>query len=195
MEQFLFLKILYIYNRGFLGVIMPEPIIKYSASVNSFQSLDGTNQTISGIEQTLPLKGASVSTFLGVGTDFCKNTNVVLDYKARLNYDKNGRLNQNLRIRNTIAGDSSATQIRYSPLSINIPLGNNTDFYANPHYSGKYIHQTDEWKHSIGVFAGVTQKFDKNLSISLEAQRYNLQNIKDNSGENWSINAIISYNF
>ena len=65
----------------------------------------------------------------------------------------------------------------------------------NPHYSGQMDFTTNKWTNSIGVFAGVTQKVNKNLSVSLEGQRYKLQDIKDNSSANWGINAIVSYKF
>lgn len=171
---------------------MPEPIIKNSVTLNSFQSLDGSNLTIGGVEQKFPFKKASVSTFLGVGTNFEDNTNLVFDVKGSMNYNKT--LNQNLRIRNNINGDNTTTQIRYSPISVNVPIGENTSFYANPHYSGKYNYKNKEWTHSAGVFAGITKKFGM-TSLSIEAQRYNVQDIKNNSGENWSFNAILSYNF
>ena len=117
----------------------------------------------------------------------------VLDFKGTLNYDKNGIFNQNLRVRNTVGIKSCTTQIRYSPLSVNIPAGKNTSLYANPHYVGKYNYKTDKWTNSAGVFAGVTQKISTKTSLSLEVQRYNLQDIKDNSGKNWGVNAIISW--
>ena len=171
---------------------MPEPSIKYNASLNSFQSMDGSNLTIGGIEQKFGLNKGSVSTFLGGGTDFNSDTDLIFDLKGSMNY--NEILNQNLRIRNTIGGDNTATQIRYSPVSVSVPLGKNTSFYANPHYSGKYNYKNNEWTHSAGFLAGVTQKIG-NASISLEGQRYNLQDIKDNSGKNWSINAIVNWQF
>lgn len=173
---------------------MAEPIIKHNVALNSFQSLDGSNLSIGGIEQKAVFSNASVSTFLGIGTDFNSDADLIFDLKSSVNYDKNGKLNQNIRIRNTVGGDNTATQIRYSPLSINVPLGKKTSFYANPHYSGKYNYKNHEWTHSAGFFAGVTQKLGK-ASLSLEGQRYNLQDIKDNSGKNWSINAILSYEF
>ena len=171
---------------------MSEPVTSYNVSLNSFQSFDGTNLTIGGLEQKLGYKKGYLSTFIGVGTGFKDNTNLVLDLKVGMDYNKS--VNQNLRIRNNINGDNTTTQVRYSPLSVNFPIGENTSFYANPHYSGKYNYKSGEWKHSAGIFAGVTQKFGK-TSVSLEAQRYNLQDIRDNSGENWSLNAILSYKF
>jgi outer membrane autotransporter barrel domain protein len=91
--------------------------------------------------------------------------------------------------------NTEAVQIRYSPLSVDIPVGKNTNIYLNPHYSGQMDFKQDKWTNSAGVFAGVTQKLNENASLSLEAQRYNLQDIKDNSAKNWSVNAIVSYKF
>lgn len=50
-------------------------------------------------------------------------------------------------------------------------------------------------ENSIGAFGGVTQKLNDKTSLSVEVQRYNLQDIKDNSTKNWSLNAILSYKF
>ena len=55
--------------------------------------------------------------------------------------------------------------------------------------------RNDKWKNSIGAFGGVTQKLNDKTSLSVEVQRYNLQDIKDNSAKNWSLNAILSYKF
>ncbi len=173
---------------------MPVDGIKGNTSLNTYQNFDGTNLTIGGLEEKAVSKHGSAGVFLGVGTDFSKDAMAVLDFKGTYNYDKKGLLNQNLRVRNTVGLKSAATQIRYSPLSVNIPLSDKTSLYANPHYVGKINYKTGEWTNSAGVFAGVTQKVSKNMSISLEAQRYNLQDIKDNSGKNWGVNAIISWN-
>ena len=45
--------------------------------------------------------------------------------------------------------------------------------------------------HELGHFI-CEYELNKNVSVSLEGQRYNLQDISDNNGGNWSINAIIS---
>ncbi len=172
---------------------MPGENIKYNISLNSFQNLDGSNLTIGGLEEKAVFKNVSVGTFFGFGTEFDGNPKLIFDFKGSLNYCDN--LNQNLRVRNTFGGGTATTQIRYSPVSVNVPINDDgLSFYANPHYSGKYDYKNSSWTHSAGVFAGVTKKF-ANTSLSLEAQRYNLQDIKDNSGKNWSINAILSYEF
>ena len=62
----------------------------------------------------------------------------------------------------------------------------------NPHYVGTYNYQDNKWTNSAGAFLGVTQKFNDDLSVSAEIQRYNLQNLSDNSGKNWSGNMILS---
>ena len=175
---------------------MPYPITtKSSASLSTYQNFDGSNLTIGGLEEGAASKRGYAGAFIGVGTDFNSDAMLVIDLKGKMNYDDNGILNQNLRVRNTIGLNSSATQIRYSPLSVEVPLNKNFSFYANPHYSGKYDYRNDKWTNSAGIFAGFTQKIGKNTSVSIEAQRYNLQDINDNSGKNWGINAIVSYNF
>ena len=174
---------------------MPNSIIKYNVSLNSYQNLDGSNLTVCGLEEKRVFDKISAGAFVGFGTDFENGPKLVFDFKGSMNYDKQEKLNQNLRVRNTFGGGNNSTQIRYSPLSVNIPLGETTDFYVNPHYSGKYSYKTSDWSHSAGIFAGVTQKISENTSVSIEGQRYNLQNIKDNSGKNWGINMILSHNF
>ena len=173
---------------------MPVPGLQGSTSLSTYQNFDGTNLTIGGVEEKAKSKNGSAAVFLGIGTDFSKDVIGVLDFKGTLNYDPNGIINQNLRVRNTVGTKSSATQIRYSPLSVNVPVGKNTSLYANPHYVGKYNYKTEKWTNSAGVFAGVTQKLSPKTSLSLEVQRYNLQDIKDNSGKNWGVNIIVSHN-
>ncbi len=175
---------------------MSDPItIKNSVSLNSFQSLDRSNLTIGGLEENVVSKKGSVGAFIGGGTDFNKDVMLIIDMKGKMRYDDKGIFNQNLRVRNTIGINSNTTQIRYSPFSVDVPISNNLSFYANPHYVGKYDYKNDKWTNSAGIFAGFTQKIDKNTAVSIEGQRYNLQDIKDNSGKNWSINAIVNYKF
>ena len=164
-------------------------------SISSFQSFDGSNFTVAGVEEKLKLGKGYTSTFIGAATNFKNDGMFVIDLKGGYNYDKNGIFNQNLRIRNKMGQHTESTQIRYSPLSVDIPVSKKTNVYVNPHYSGQYDYKKDQWTNSIGAFAGVTQKINDKTSISLEGQRYNLQDIKDNSGKNWSINAIVSYKF
>lgn len=172
---------------------MPIGISQETLSVNSYQGLDGKNTTIAGYEHKLSTQRGSAGAFVGFGTDFYKNADLVIDLKGAYNYDKNGIVNQNLRVRNKVGLNGSSTQIRYSPATVNVPIGKNTSAYINPHYSGKFDYKNNKWTNSAGVFAGITQKINDKTSISLEGQRYNLQDIKDNSAQNWSINAIISY--
>lgn len=175
---------------------MTEPLKTVgNVSISSYQSLDGSNLTVAGAEQKLKLNQGYVSTFLGAGTNFKNDAMFVLDLKGGYNYDKKGIFNQNLRIRNKMGENTESTQIRYSPISVNVPVGKNTNIYINPHYSGQYDYKKDKWTNSAGAFAGITQNLNENTSISIEGQRYNLQDIKDNSSKNWSFNVILSYKF
>ena len=164
-------------------------------SASTYQNLDGSNYTVVGLEEKLSSDSAYASVFLGGGTDFNKTVAGVFDIKYGINYDKKGISNQNLRIRTKFGKFSESVQIRYSPISLNIPISKNTNIYVNPHYSGQMDFKKDKWTNSIGTFAGISQKLNDKTTLSLEAQRYNLQDIKDNSGKNWGINAIISYKF
>lgn len=172
---------------------MPINDLKGCASISTYQGLDGNNFTVVGLEEKASSKRASAGAFMGIGSNFKNEASFILDFKGSMNYDTNGILNQNIRIRNNIGTKTSSTQIRYSPLTLNVPVSDKTSLYVNPHYSGKINYKTDKWNHSAGVFAGATQKLSKNTSLSLEVQRYNLQEIKDNSSKNWGINAILSF--
>lgn len=175
---------------------MAEPLKTVgNVSVSSYLSFDDSNFTVAGAEQKIKLNKGYVSTFVGAGTNFKNDAMFVVDLKGGYNYDKKGVFNQNLRIRNKMGENTESTQIRYSPISVDVPVSKNTNIYINPHYSGQYDYKKDKWTNSVGAFAGVSQKINDNTTISLEGQRYNLQDIKDNSGKNWSINAIVSYKF
>jgi len=174
---------------------MPTPNLSITA--NSFQHMDGSNLTIMGLDTKFNLpKGASVSAFTGIGTNF-DNIRGVVDLKGSMPYKENSILSQNIRFRNNLTKDGCSTQIRYSPLTVSVPVSKDktTNVYVNPHYIGKYDYNSGDYTHSAGVFAGTSKKLNKNFSVALEAQRYNLQDFKDNSGKNWSINSIISYKF
>lgn len=174
---------------------MPVQKTMESISAYTYQSLNGSNLTLVGAEEKYKFNKGYASAFLGAATDFKKEGMFVVDLKGGYNYDKQGRFNQNLRIRNKMGKKTEAVQIRYSPISADIPAGKNTNIYVNPHYCGQINLKNNKWTNSAGIFAGVTQKLNENTTLSIEAQRYNLQDIKDNSGENWSINAIVSYKF
>ncbi len=172
---------------------MPEPDIKSSISSGIYQQLNGKNFTLLGYENKINGKKAYISTFQGIGTNFKDDFMCIWDVKSGCNYNSKGLTNQNLRIRAKLGEKSSAIQIRYSPLSVDIPVNKNTNIYLNPHYSGQMDFRKHKWTNSIGAFAGISTKLNTKATLSLEAQRYNLQNIKQNNLENWGINAILSY--
>ena len=167
---------------------MPEKI-KYYFSTSTFQSVDGSNFTTAGYDFKFQ---HGLGAYLGMGTDFESSAIGVLDFKESNSYKEGGIIGQNLRVRTKFDGEPMSTQIRFSPCTVNVPVGENTSIYVNPHYVGTYDYKNDTWKNGAGIFAGATQKLNKNVSVSLEGQRYNLQDISDNNGGNWSINAIIS---
>ena len=168
---------------------------KENVSVSSYQMMDGSNFTVGGYEQKLSRSDGSVALFLGGGTDFKKDITTIVDIKGTYNYDKQGIINQNARLRTKLGKESGTTQIRYSPLSVNVPVGKSTNIYVNPHYTGQFDFRNNKWTNSAGVFTGITQNIGKHISISVEVQRYNQQNIKDNGKQNWGINGIVSYTF
>lgn len=197
-SKFLHSKSVYIKTRGLLlkgDLFMGTPIGKEIVSLSTYQGLDGSNFTLAGYENKLDSSKGYVSAFVGGASNFKNDVMAVLDLKGAHNYDKKGIINQNLRVRTKLGKETEALQIRYSPLSVDVPVGKNTDIYVNPHYTGQMDFRQDKWKNSFGVFAGVNQKLNKSTTVSIEAQRYNLQDIKDNSAKNWSINAIVAYKF
>lgn len=172
---------------------MPDGI-KYSVSCNDYLYNNATNTVLIGLDSKLTAGKFSAGVFNGVSLDSKSGAAMVVDLKAAYNYDKSGIVGQNLRLRNNLADGSISTQIRYSPCSVNVPVSKNTSIYMNPHGVAKYNYTTKKWDTGIGAFLGVTQKFKKGLSVSLEGQRYNIQNFKDNDG-NWSANLILTKSF
>ena len=173
---------------------MAEPLKTVgNVLISSYQSPDGSNFTVAGAEQKIKLNKGYVSTFVGAGTNFKNDAMFVVDLKGGYNYDKKGIFNQNLRIRNKMGQNSESTQIRYSPISVDLPVSKNTNIYINPHYSGQYDYKKDKWTNSIGAFGGFSYDINDKAKVSLEGQIYDIPKFKDNS--NYSINVILSYKF
>ncbi len=173
-----------------------EPLkTSFSVSAQDFAYMDGVNTPLFNVDCRVGNSKGHIGVAPGYSTDFDSKDNAILDVNGGYNYNKNATLNQNIRIRTVynLKNDDITTQIRYSPLTGKKPITPTTTAYVNPHYVGKYNYNTKEWTNGAGCFVGVTQKFGSNLSLSAEAQRYNLQNIKDNSGKNWSFNTILTY--
>lgn len=169
--------------------------LKTQASIGTYQSFDGGNISFAGAEMRYGEKNWYVGAGGYLASDNLKNPYGLVDIKAKLSYDSSNIFEQNLRIRTAYEQDIKSTQIRYSPLTVNIPITDDVSIYSNTHYSGKYNFEEKEWSHSLGNFTGLNYKIDKDNSIAFEAQRYNLQNIKDNSSKNWSLNFIFTHNF
>ena len=62
---------------------MPIPGLKGTTSLSSYQSIDGSNLTIGGIEEKAVSQRGSARAFLGAGTDFNKDAMLVLDFKNK----------------------------------------------------------------------------------------------------------------
>lgn len=165
-------------------------------SATTFQYCDGTNTVLVGPEVRYNYPRGYVGLGVAAATDNQKDLYGLLDVKAKCNYDNKGVFDQNLRIRTAIDGDGAkSTQVRYSPFTVNIPISDEMSIYTNIHYSGKYSYETNNWKHSIGNFTGVSWDVTPKDNLSLEGQRYNLQDLSDNSGGNWSINLSYTHKF
>lgn len=172
---------------------MPDGI-GYSASCSNYWYNNGVNTTLIGFESKLSSNRLSAAIFNGIALDTKSGGAMVIDLKAGYNYDKNGIVGQNLRIRNNFSEGAVSTQFRYSPCTVNVPVAENTTVYLNPHGVAKYNYTNKEWDTSVGAFLGVTQNFKKGVSVSLEGQRYNIQEPHENDG-NWGVNFIISKKF
>lgn len=171
---------------------MSEPQIK--ATLGTYQYFDGTSTEFVGTEVGISKKSSYIGTGLNIATDGFKNNSYGLfDIKGKVKYNK--YLDSNMRIRTAFDKDIKSTQIRMSPLSVNVPISKNISIYSNTHYSGKYNYKTDEFKHSVGNFTGVSLNINEHINLEGEIQRYNLQDITDNSSQNWGCNVIVSYKF
>lgn len=172
---------------------MGNPVIK--ATVGTYQYFDGTSTEFAGAEAGLNFKKGYLGTGLSAATDgFKGNPYGLWDIKGKSKYNK--YLDSNVRIRTAFDGNEvKSTQVRVSPLTVNVPVSKNVSIYSNTHYSGKYKYKSGEWKHSMGNFTGVGVKINDYLSAEAEFQRYNLQDIKDDSGNNWGFNALLTYKF
>lgn len=167
---------------------------KTQFSIGTFQYCDGSYTAFSGAEVRYGEKNWYVGAGGYVASNAFNDRYGLLDLRGKLSYDSNNIFEQNLRVRTTCDPNVKATQIRYSPFTVNIPITDNVSIYSNTHYSGKYNYDEKKWTHSIGNFTGLNCKINKNNSIAFEAQRYNLQDITDNSPKNWSFNAIYTHN-
>ena len=169
--------------------------IKTQAGMGTYQGLDKNNISFAGTEVRYGEKNWYVGAGGYVASNNFKEYYGLVDLKAKLNYDSKNIFEQNLRIRTAVDKDLKSTQIRYSPITVNIPVNKNVSIYSNTHYSGKYNYAENNWTHSLGNFTGVSCKIGSKDNIAFEAQRYNLQELKNNSPENWSINFTYTHSF
>ena len=163
--------------------------------LGAYQYCDGSNMTFGGAETRYGGDKGYLSLGGYVASDNLKNPYGLFDLKGKLNYDSKGVLEQNIRIRTAFDDDLKSTQIRYSPLTVNIPICKDVSIYSNTHYSGKYKYDSKTWSHSVGNFTGLSWDITKTDNLALEAQRYNIQDFKNNSGENWSVNLMFTHKF
>lgn len=169
---------------------MPDGL-SYGASCSNYWYNNNVNTTLMGFDTKLASKRISAGIFNGFAYDTKSGGAMVVDLKMSHNYDKNAFVGQNLRIRNNLADGSISTQFRYSPCTVNIPVADNTSVYLNPHAVAKYSYTSKKWDTGVGAFLGVSHKFKNDLSLSLEGQRYNIQDFDNNKG-NWGVNVIVS---
>ena len=165
------------------------------STTGCYQYMNGTNTVFTGAEARCNGNFWNASVVGSVASDDFNNIYGLIDLKGKLNYDPKGVVEQNIRVRTSFDNDLNSTQIRYSPLTINVPIADGVSIYSNTHYSGKYDYNAAKWKHSMGNFTGVSYNCTKNDNLSLEVQRYNLQNITDNSPANWGINFMYTHSF
>lgn len=163
--------------------------VKVNFSTFTYQSFDGKNFTTAGYNCGF---NGGVGIYAGLGSDFEGQITGVIDLKESNKYSKNSVFEHNIRIRTKLEDKLKSTQVRVSPCSADIPLDRRTSLYVNPHYAANYNYDTKKWKHSAGIFVGVSYKCSDRVNLSAELQRYNLQNISDNHGCNYSANVGFS---
>ena len=173
---------------------MPNPIsINRDVTISTFQGLNGKNQTIAMCNGTYNVTPkVSVSAGVGVETDFTDNVGAAFDVKGKYKFDDHFSVQG--RVRTLVSDEKGTTQIRIAPTA-QTKIAEGTTIYATPYYAYKVDFKNGGDNHSIGAFAGITQKVGKNTDISFEAQRYNLQEIRNNSADNWSVNATLTHRF
>lgn len=168
---------------------MANPTLK--ATVGSYQYFDGTSTEFVGLNGSVDGQYGSVGTGLSVATDYPQNAYGLWDITGKVKYNKH--FDSNIRIRSAFDDELKSTQIRISPLTVTVPINEKVSIYSNTHYSGKYNYQTNQWKHSMGNFTGVSYNPTSKDNLSLEIQRYNMQDITDNRPANWGVNIIFSH--
>ncbi len=168
--------------------------VQQNISVQSFQSFNGDNQTIAMYGADFyTAKNVRLFAGAGVDTNFNDYAGAVVDLKGNLQINSNYSIQA--RVRTYLGNDRNATQFRLSP-GVCENVGKNTSVYINPYYAYRLDYDSpSDSNHTLGIFGGITQKINDKTSMSVEIQRYNLQNPKDNSGQNWSANIILSYKF
>ena len=176
---------------------MPEKINLY-ATVSTFQNFDGTNFTTAGVEAKTSLGPIGLGAYVGLGSDFKDKATGVFDVKCNGKYTQDGTLGFNGRVRTKLGKNEQSTEVRVSPLSVNIPISKSVSAYFTPCARAKYNYFNNSWTPSATVFAVITWKPDDKTSISAEVQSYDTQNAFNGSGEflngeNWSGNLVISH--
>ena len=167
-------------------------------TIGAYQYFDGKNMSFGGAETRSVGKQGYIGLGGFVASEDFKNPYGLVDIKGKWNYDKKGIFDQNIRVRTAFDDDLKTTQIRYSPVTVNIPINDDISVYTNTHYSGKYNYQSKEWSHSIGNFTGISCDLGEKNNLALEVQRYNLQDLKtkkENEASNWSVNLMYTYKF
>ena len=65
---------------------MPIPVLKGTTSLSSYQSIDGSNLTIGGLEEKAVSQRGSAGVFFGAGTDFNKDAMLVYELRQKRDY-------------------------------------------------------------------------------------------------------------
>ena len=177
--------------------------LKTNLTAFSYQTMDFskksnyTGVTINcqgNVAPSLSLKGE-----FGIATGFEAGNDLDIVVRGYGKHKYNNNLNQNIRLQAIGGEDYTSFQIRYSPISCEFDLGKNFNAYGNIHYKGQFNtgkkNEGKTWVNSVGCFVGTTYKVNENVSFSLEGERYNLQNFKDNNTKNWGVNAILNVRF
>ena len=156
-------------------------------SASTYQNFDGSNFTTAGVECGINLNKSKLSTYCGLGTNLINgSTGAIIDFKGSMPYG-NSNLSGSFRIRNNLNHNSKSVQFRVQPANVNIPINNNTSFYADPYVAFKTDNHNNK-SSTTGIFSGISTKINK-TSIFVEGQLYDITKINSNT---IGINAGIS---
>lgn len=166
--------------------------ITQNVSLASYQMLDGSNTTMITTGLSKPLGQKSfVSGGVGISTNFHDDGKLVLEGNA--GYSPNKNISLKTRVRSIHADGFNTTQVRES-VTFKQKFNDKLSGYISPYDALKYDYNKSKFKNDLGIFAGVSYNLTKGVTLSGEAQYYNIQQGKL-TPENLGANVILNVTF